>query len=211
MKCIIFANGEYGNLKQYKELLGQSDLILCADGGANYAYALSVVPHCILGDLDSIDHRVLSHYTKLGVEIKKFSSRKDFTDTQLVLMEAEMRGASEITLIGTLGRRLDHTLANIYSGMDLSMKGIKVVHYCPEYIAYLVHDYLELAGKKGDLVSVLALSDEARGVNETGFEYPLAEAVLHKSNPYSICNVMTGNRGTISLKQGVLLVIHYQS
>jgi thiamine pyrophosphokinase len=54
MKCIIMANGEYGQLSWYKEILSSADRIICADGGANYAQLLGIIPHCIIGDLDSI-------------------------------------------------------------------------------------------------------------------------------------------------------------
>ncbi|MGI6468138.1 MAG: hypothetical protein ACOX0Q_03815 [Syntrophomonadaceae bacterium] len=66
-----------------------------------------------------------------------------------------------------------------------------------------------MKGKKGDVVSVLPLSDRALGVCEKGFEYPLDKVVLEKKNPYSISNTLLGEKGEISLDEGVLAVFHF--
>lgn len=209
MKCIIFANGEYGVIDEYKEIIQEADIIICADGGANYAYEINILPECIIGDMDSINEDVKDYFTNKKVEFKKYPRRKDFTDTQLALEEAEERGATEITLLGTLGKRLDHTLANIYSCMDLAMKGISIKHYSPKMTAYLVNRKLELEGEIGDIVSVLAISEVAEGVFEEGFEYSLPKGILEKNNPYAISNILREKMGTISLEKGLLLVTHY--
>ena len=54
MKCVILANGDYGDVDSCKWLLNEADIILCADGGANYAYAMGIIPAYIVGDMDSI-------------------------------------------------------------------------------------------------------------------------------------------------------------
>lgn len=210
MKCVVLANGEYGDdWGSYRHIADDADCILCADGGANYAYSLQLVPDCIIGDMDSIVGEVRDYFGGLEVPIKKYPRQKDFTDTQLALSEAEARGADEIILLGSLGKRLDHSLSNLYSCMDLAMKGIKVSHRTPEMQVYLVTDELRLQGGPGDLVSVLVLTDQATGVSETGFEYPLQQAVLTKGNPYAVSNQMVGKDATITVDEGVLAVFHY--
>ncbi len=210
MKCLVLANGEYGDdLKTYNELIDKADCIICADGGANYAYQLQLVPDCIIGDMDSIAGEVRDYFNRLEVPVKKYPRQKDFTDTQLALSEAEARGADEIVLIGSLGKRLDHTLSNLYSCMDLAERGIKVSHHAPEMQVHLVTDELRLKGGAGDLVSVLVLSDRATGVSEEGFEYPLQKAVLAKGNPFAVSNLMVGEDATITVDEGVLAVFHY--
>ncbi|HWP95980.1 MAG TPA: thiamine diphosphokinase [Syntrophomonadaceae bacterium] len=210
MKCVILANGEYGDdLTPYSQVLKEADIVLCADGGANYAYALSVRPHCIIGDMDSINNRVREYFLGLDVPVKKYPRQKDFTDTQLALSEAEALGANEIILVGSLGKRLDHTLSNLYSCMELVQRGIKVSHLAAGMAVYLMSGELEITGKTGDLVSVLVLTDQALGVCERGFEYPLDRAVLSKGNPYTVSNRMLDEKGIITVEQGVLAVFHY--
>ena len=209
MKCVILANGDYGEVDSYLWLLNEADVILCADGGANYAYAMGVIPAYIVGDMDSILPRVMDYYKEQGVKFRNYPQRKDFTDTQLVLNLAEEIAADDIVLLGSLGKRLDHTLANIYCGAGLALQGKKVWHYTTNYSAYLVSKEIIISGKVGDIVSVLVLTDQAQGVYEEGFEYPLKNVTLEKWNPYAISNVLTQNEGIIKAREGLLLVIHY--
>ncbi len=208
MRCIIFANGEYGELEAYRNILQNDDLILCADGGANYAYAMGLIPACIMGDLDSIKPEVKKYYETRKVEFRQFSPRKDFTDMQLTLEMAEARGADEIILLGSLGRRLDHTLANLYSGINTVRRGIRLSHYSPECRVYIVNREVVIEGRPGDIVSVFSLTDEARGVKEVGFEYT-ANPVLENNKPYAISNVLVGQQGVIGVQSGILVVFHY--
>jgi thiamine pyrophosphokinase len=208
MRCIIFANGEYGDLKAYKKVFQKDDIILCADGGANYAFDMDIIPACILGDLDSIRPEAKSYYESCQVEFRKFSPRKDYTDMQLTLELAEKMGADEIILVGSLGKRLDHTLANLYSGINIVKKGIRLSHYSPECQVHIVDRDIVIEGQPGDLISVFALTDEAHGVKEIGFEYT-ANPTLQNSMPYAISNVLAGQCGIIGVEAGILIVFHY--
>ena len=190
-------------------MLNEADIILCADGGANYAYEMGVIPAYIVGDMDSILPQVIDYYNEQGVEFRRYPQRKDFTDTQLILNLAEEIEADEIIFLGSLGKRLDHTLSNIYCGAELALKGKKVWHYTVNYSAYLVNKKITISGEAGDIVSVLVLTDQAQGVYEEGFEYPLKNVTLEKWNPYAISNMLAENEGVIKVREGLLLVIHY--
>lgn len=209
MKCLIMAGGEYGPLDRYKQVVDVCDCVLCADRGADYAFQMGIIPDCIIGDMDSISPQVWNHYNSCDVHIKKYPQRKDFTDTQLALQTAVDMGADSVIFIGSTGGRLDHTLSNLYCGVELVRMGKEVLHFSPECVIYLVSDKLELQGTKGDLVSVLPLGDQAAGVYEKGVEYPLSNALLENHNPFAISNVMKNASAEISLKDGVIAVFHY--
>lgn len=209
MRFIILANGEYGELEAYREIFKNSDTILCADGGANYAYQLNIIPDCIIGDLDSIQPEVREYYEAKAVMFKKFPPRKDLTDIQLALDLAVEQNADQILMLGTLGKRLDHTIANLYSGIDIVRRGIKVSHYTPDCRCYIINEELVIEGCPGDIVSVLALTDKVQGASEVGFEYSLTSPVIENSKPYAVSNVLTANRGVIGIRSGILAVFHY--
>ncbi|NLG32506.1 MAG: thiamine diphosphokinase [Syntrophomonadaceae bacterium] len=210
MKCLVMVNGFYGQLNGYKERIKKADSLWCVDGGANYAYQMQIVPDIIVGDMDSILPRVYDHYKALGVDFRQYPRKKDYTDTQLAISLISETGFDDITFLGSLGNRLDHTLANIYCGMEFCEKGGKIEHYNPDYSVFLVKDQLTLQGNIGDLVSVLALTEKATGVFEAGFEYPLENAVLYKKNPYAVSNVMQYKEASISIKEGIILIFHYR-
>ena len=139
----------------------------------------------------------------------KYPKRKDFTDTQLALSIAEEKGADEITFLGSLGGRLDHTLSNLYGCMDMVQKGNRIIHYHPDYQVYIINNSVELSGTPGDIVSVMSLTDTAKGVTEIGFEYPLHDVVFENSNPYGVSNIMATATATIQVYEGMLAVFHY--
>ncbi|MDD4802522.1 MAG: thiamine diphosphokinase [Syntrophomonas sp.] len=209
MRCIIMANGEYGDIEVYRELFHGHEIVLCADGGANYAYKLGLVPDSIVGDMDSILPEVREYFQARNVKMHKYPLRKDFTDTQLVLEIAKQWKPTEIMMLGTLGGRLDHTLSNLYCGMEMVQKGIKLTHCTPNLRVHIIDRDIDITGQTGDIVSVLALSQQARGVSETGFEYILDNAVLEKNNPYAVSNKLAANKGRISVQEGILAVFHY--
>ena len=209
MRCIVFANGAYGDIEIYRRIIQKQDLIICADGGANYAHALNLSPACIVGDLDSIYPEVRDDYLKRNVLIKQVSCRKDFTDTQLAIATAQEMGADDILLLGTLGKRLDHTLSNLYCGLEFVQNGMKITHFSDECYVHIVSHEIEFKGTRGDLVSILPLTEEASGVSTIGLEYSLQNAILQQKNPYAVSNVLTGEKGRIVVKDGLLAVFHY--
>lgn len=62
----LFFNGQLrGSKKFYSNLIEkQEGDIYCADGGANIAYQLNLIPKEIYGDLDSIKDEVKDFYAK---------------------------------------------------------------------------------------------------------------------------------------------------
>lgn len=76
--------------------------IIAADGGADHLYALDIVPHAIIGDMDSLAHKAWPEETQI-VEI----SDQDSTDIEKVLDRAQ---APYIYVYGCAGSRFDHTL-----------------------------------------------------------------------------------------------------
>lgn len=208
MRSIILANGEYGELDSYRDIIKPDDFIICADGGANYAYELGLIPAVIIGDMDSILPEVKEYYMNSKIKIKIFPRRKDFTDTQLALTVAEEAGADEIIMLGTLGKRLDHTLANLYSGIDTARRIKRIMHFSPECQVYLVSGEFELNGHQGDTVSVFTLTEKSSGVYLIGFEYPLENVILETSKPYTVSNVLARDKGLIKVDEGVLAVFY---
>ena len=87
-KFVIFLNGEYKYSQEFMDrLVSEETICFCADGGANFAFQYGKVPEMIIGDLDSIEKKVLEYYKSKNVLIKKFPKDKDFTDFELILKE----------------------------------------------------------------------------------------------------------------------------
>lgn len=102
------------------------------DGGANRLYDLLPMetredsftirsrffPDAICGDLDSIRPDVRHFYESQGVEIRDLSSDQDSTDTEKCIhylkeKTIDINQKQTVLVVGALGGRLDHTLANL--------------------------------------------------------------------------------------------------
>ncbi|MGB9791965.1 MAG: thiamine diphosphokinase [Thermacetogeniaceae bacterium] len=211
MKFLIMANGEYGDSAWYRGRWQGFDKIICADGGAAAARRLGIIPHWIVGDLDSVRDDDRAFMERMGVRFEVYPPEKDFTDTQLAFDLARREGAREVVVWGGTGSRLDHTLSNLFNASKLVEEGIRVSFESPDLTIYLVGDELTVPGRAGDTVSVLVLGDRATGVTERGFRYPLEGATLECRCQYAVSNVIVEPDPTISVETGILAVFHYRS
>ncbi len=209
MRFVIMANGEYGELEYYEPFIRSADRLICADGGANYAYQLRLKPHVIVGDMDSIRPEVLSFYQEKLVPLKRYHRRKDFTDTQLAIDLAAEMGATEIVLCGTMGGRLDHSLSNLYAGIAATKNGVIICHVTAEGTIQLFDSLLEIEGAPGDTISILPLTETIEHVYTEGLEYPLNGEKLFNTNPYAVSNVLTGPKASVRIEGGIGALFHY--
>ena len=114
MTGIIVCSGSITDYALIEKYFEKADLIICADGGANHLRKLGKLPDILVGDFDSISEGDLDLLLAANVEIVRFPSEKDATDTQLAVQLAMDRGCDEVILLGAAGTRLDHTLANVF-------------------------------------------------------------------------------------------------
>ena len=79
MKTIaIILNGEDLQAERLASALQEADLIIAADGGANYCIRHGVHPHYIIGDLDSLDHEQALTLCDVGVRRTGLATVGDF-------------------------------------------------------------------------------------------------------------------------------------
>ncbi len=206
INCIIVASGNLLFTPRINRLLEEADLIIAADGGATHLKQMDMAPHVIIGDMDSIHPDTRCFFEKKFIPIIPHPSRKNQTDTELCIEFAIKKGVTAITMLGMTGSRLDHTLANIFLLRRLCALGIKSRIIDANNEIYLVTDHLKLTGKKGDLLSVLPISDKVTGLTLRGLEYPLENAVISMGSSLGISNYFKKKQVNISVSAGVLLV-----
>jgi len=183
--------------------------IICADSGAGYLHAIGLVPHVIIGDMDSLSPGMLEHFKERGSRIIRFPEGKNETDTQLALEYAFDAVPDEIYVFGAFGTRIDHTLANV-SLLALGVKKGIQVKFIDEWCeTFVVDRESTIEGEPGQTVSLLPLSDTVTGITIEGFEYPLNDGMMEIGIPYGVSNRLIAARGVISVKSGHLLVIRY--
>lgn len=155
--------------------LRPGDFIVACDAGYRNAAALGVRPDLIVGDFDSApqprtegDTIVLPHV-------------KDDTDTQYAARWLAEHRFEEVVMLGALGGpRVEHMLANLSTGLFLSLHGVRtILADSRSEMHYLLPGRpLELPRRDWMYLSLFALGAPLTGVFERGVYYPLENATL---------------------------------
>jgi thiamine pyrophosphokinase len=200
----IIVNGVINNPDFYKNILKNSNIIICADGGANHAQTFDIIPDYVIGDMDSITAnllRQLQNNTKTKVIIDKDQNK---TDLELAITLAESLHPQGIIILGATGNDMDHTLANIMCLTKIS----------PTINAYiidnnnkimLVEDTIDIKGRKDDIVSVIPITD-VQGLTYQGLKWDMTDANIN-FGWLGVRNRMTSTKANITLTSGKILVI----
>ena len=208
MKAIIVTGGNKPSKELLNSYIKSGDLIIGADKGSEYLYDYEIMPNIILGDFDSISEEKLKKIEEKQVEIIKFPLEKDYTDTEIAIMEAMKRGADTIYLFGGLGTRADHSLGNIGLLLTTKNKGARLLIVDDHNKIYLADKNMSLNGSQGEIISFHALSDVVKGFEIRGAKYNLNSYDMHLLDPRAVCNEFIDTPINIKYESGELLIIH---
>ncbi|MCD8159504.1 MAG: thiamine diphosphokinase [Clostridiales bacterium] len=207
MKAAVICNGNINSYESAKVWTERADIVISCDGGLRHCDAMGIRPNLMAGDFDSAEGRLLSEYEEKGIEIIRVPAEKDFTDCELGIREAVKRGADDITLLGCIGTRLDHTLANCHLLMIPLKEGVKAKLVDEHNIIYMTDSKISLKVKKGQTISLIPLTGAAKGIYTKGLYYSLEDGSLYAGSSCGVSNVAVEEDVEISLKEGILLVM----
>ena len=167
-----------------------------------------MIPDYILGDFDSIDKKVLEKYKTQKIKINELKPEKDFTDTEEAINLAIKLKSSEFVIIGAIGTRIDHVLANINVLKIALDKNIKAKIINEHNEIELINN--ELIIEKNNLykyISIMPLTTQVEGITITGMKYPLENYTLTIGNSLGVSNEQIEKTAKIKVKDGILIVI----
>lgn len=212
--ALVVADGDAGDRAAIEAAWpGWADgigLVVAADGGAHGARSLGFAVDLLVGDADSIRPDELARLQAEGVPIRRAERAKDESDTELAVAAAIEFGAGAIVVVGALGgRRLDHALANIGLLAHPALAGRPCCLLAEDSRVRLLTGpaTLDLSGRVGDLVSLLAFGDGATGVTTTGLAYPLRDEPLPAGPARGLSNLRLDETAAVHLRTGRLLVV----
>lgn len=188
-------------------LLRADDFIIACDAGYRNCAPLHCRPNIVVGDFDTApcpqqeddDIVVLPHV-------------KDDTDTEYAAKLASEKGFDEVLMLGGLGgRRLEHTLANLATGLGLEQRGVRAVLQDERTrITFVMPGETRRYPKENYFyLSVFPMEGRAKGVCERGSFYELTDAVLTAGYPLGVSNEYAAGSDciTISTRTGALVVL----
>lgn len=199
-RCFIFAAGTFYGLR---ERPAPGDFVIAADAGYQTCRQVGVTPDLLLGDFDSME--IPADFSN----IRRSPVEKDDTDTMLAIKTGLAEGCGEFYLYGgTGGKRLDHTLANLQSLLYLRRRGARGWLYDNDFVWTVIENESLTVEKTVEwgLFSAFCLGDRAEGIDETGFQYPLRDAVLTPEFPLGVSNHILESAATITVRRGALAV-----
>lgn len=206
MEIIIVANGHIKNMNFLQSAIKNSDYIICADGAAEYLMCLDIYPNLLVGDFDSINEKTLEWIKRNNVKIRRFPKEKDMTDTELAVEFALKQNPQQITIIGAMGSRLDHSLSNIMLLYKIYKMGIDAIIVDELNYVTITGDVLEMRCRAGQTISIIPIGGDAKGVTLEGLEYSLIDYNIEMGSSLGISNKSVAEEIVISVKNGILLV-----
>jgi len=209
VRIIIVANAPVNADTRLSLIAASADYIIAADGGAQPLAAAGIVPHLLIGDLDSLSDQHIAWLVTQGVEVQRYAREKDETDLELALLAAVARNASHIDLFCVLGGRWDHTVATITMLSLPMLIGRTVRIFADGQTLAIVRDHIILDGPITRTVSLLPLTPTVDGITTTGLAYPLDHATLYFERSRGVSNVVTSMPATVQVQSGILLVVQH--
>ena len=211
LHVVIVANGELLHPERLLCIVDDADVIIAADGGANWLIAHNRLPDLLIGDMDSISPEALQTLEGKHCHLQRYPRDKDETDTELALLEAISRGATHITIVGALGGRIDHELANVLLLNMPQLDGLETTIFDGTSFLFVIRDTGVIHGKVGDTVSLIPLAGNAEGVVTQGLRYPLHNESLCMGPARGVSNILAKPIAQVSVERGRLLVVHTPS
>lgn len=207
MRVVIVASGEPDPADT--RWLDEADLVVAADGGAEWLDRADRRPDLLVGDLDSAPPALVARLERDGTTVERHPTDKDSSDSELAVAAARERRASEIVVLGAVGgRRLDHELANVLLLADPALAGVPARIARGATTVRLVRggETLAIDGGPGTTVSLLPIGGDAAGVTTHGLRWPLRGDGLRMGGARGLSNVVVGD-ATVTLEAGALLVV----
>lgn len=185
------------------------EYIIASDKGLEILDKYNITPNYIIGDFDSIDKNILSKYiNNKEIVIRELNPEKDYTDTHMAIKLAIELNSTDVTILGAIGTRIDHTIANIHILKEPLERDIecRIVNNRNEIQLINKKTFLQI-DKEYKYISLIPLTTKVEEITLRGFKYPLSNATLEVGHSIGVSNEQCDKIAEIDLKSGILIMI----
>lgn len=209
-KTLIVSGGSINEFF-FRELITENkfDNIIASDKGLEILDKFSIKPSYIIGDFDSINLEILNKYINdKTIKIIRLKPEKDFTDTHMALKLAIDIKSDSITIVGAIGTRLDHMLANINILIEALEQNIqcKILNE-NNNISLINKNTIIKKEQKYPYIFLIPLTTTVSGITLKGFKYSLKDAIIKIGESIGVSNEQLEDKAVVEIKQGILIVI----
>jgi thiamine pyrophosphokinase len=188
MKTVILTGGTPPEKHDLEAFLAVADMLIGVDGAACTFIAYGITPNVLIGDFDTASVEHVHMLEERGVKIIRLTPEKNETDTEAALEYAIADGADEITILGAMGNRFDHSLANVYLLILADRAGVRCRIIDGDTELTVSNKDTDVYGRAGQTLSLMPLTGDVC-VNATNLKYPLDDLNLRQSHTRGISNV----------------------
>ena len=212
-RCIMMCSGEFHPMEIE---IRRGDWVVAVDGGLRYLAECGIRPDFLIGDFDSLEGEcadLAAKYREMGKDhFRRLPVVKDDTDTMAAAREGVKRGYREFLIYGGLGRRLDHTIANIQTLTWLLRRGASGWLLDRDTrITVAGPGRFVLPEDFRGTVSLFALDRELSGVTIRGMKYNVENAAVRNDFPVGCSNETLprtgGEEACIEIGEGTALIV----
>lgn len=199
--------------QNFKSLFEQNrDFLIGVDRGSLRIVEEGFKPRLALGDFDSMSKSELAKVEQSCPELRYSNPVKDDTDSELMLEAALLDyGIDDLTVIGALGGRLDHSLVNLLALCEprfLKMAEKVTLVDKQNEVHFLLPGEHVLKEKPGYSYFGVGNLLPVEGLTIQGARYELASSDFAYPKMWSSNEFVPGQSVTISLQKGLALVVY---
>ena len=209
--CIwVLASGPAADIDTALRYADPADVVIAADGGTLLADGLGITPSLIIGDLDSTPSDLVTKYSDAGVKIRRYDHNTKWeTDTELALLAALEYSPGRIFVLGAIGGRLDHSLANVLvlTHPSFADRDLHILDGNNELFLAKPREWSRIKGHTNDIVSLLPFGVDAQAVTTRGLQWPLNGETLVAGKARGVSNrISDPEAAAVRYDAGQLLV-----
>lgn len=211
MKTLIVTGGNINKdflLRTMNEI--KFETIIAVDNGLKILNEINIKPNHIVGDFDTVDKKILDIYNNdKTIEIHKYNPIKDNTDTDIAIKLAIELNSDKVIILGGIGTRIDHVIANIHILKYALDKNIECKIIDENNEIQLINKTTVL--NKKDImkkyISLIPLTESVEGINLKGFKYELENGRLVIGSSLGVSNEIVEEQAIIEFNKGILIMI----
>ena len=167
----------------------------------------------LVGDFDTVSPEILEKYcSDSQIVVHRYVPEKDNTDTDIAVdlaLDLAGKNPAQILLIGALGGRVDHMLANLQMLEVIREHGKEGMILDEQNRIRLISDHVVLRKDEqyGRYISLVPVSKRLKGLTLRGVKYPLEKKDIVRGRSLLISNEITDYEAEIKLDEGLAYLI----
>ena len=199
---VILAAGDFPQAAAPLRALREADIRICCDSAAEALVAHGLEPDRIIGDMDSLSAEFKQRYRDIITRVRE----QDDNDLTKAFHLALTLGPSRITLVGTTGKREDHTMGNVSLLLDYVREAPCPVSILTDYGRFeAITDTATLPAVPGQQVSIFAFDNKLK-IKSAGLKYPTGQVCFDTLWKATLNEALSSSFTlTLSHPSGVLL------